>query len=74
MLCRLQGLQANAGPSFDNMYMQIQVRGHEEALALYRSYAEVGEVESLRKLTRNALPIMERHREEARRIAGTLPQ
>jgi putative membrane protein len=75
---RFQGiferLQATTGPSFDNLYMQIQVRGHEEALALYRSYAEVGEVESLRKLARNALPIIERHRNDASRIAGTLPQ
>jgi putative membrane protein len=67
-------LQANTGPSFDNMYMQVQLRGHEEALALYRSYAEDGEVESLRKLARNALPVIERHRNEAARIAGTLPQ
>ena len=67
-------LQAHSGPSFDNMYMQIQARGHEEAAALYRSYAEVGELEALRKLARNALPTIERHRDDARRIAGTLPQ
>jgi putative membrane protein len=67
-------LQTTSGPSFDNLYMQMQVRGHEEALALYRSYAEVGEVESLRKLARNALPTIERHRNDASRIAGTLPQ
>lgn len=70
LMSRLGALSA---ADFDREYMNMQIDGHEEVLEIYRGYARVGEVESLRKLAANTVPAIERHLMEAKRVAGALP-
>ena len=69
LMSRLGSVPAS---EFDREYMRMQIEGHEEVLGIYRGYSQVGEVESLRKLAAATIPVIERHLNEAKRIAGAL--
>jgi putative membrane protein len=62
---RLQTVEATPVDQFDSVYVQEQVAAHEEAVALFRSYAENGEVQSLMAFAQETLPSLEGHLEMA---------
>jgi putative membrane protein len=63
-------LRNTPAASFDQTYMREQVAGHTEALALHQSFAQNGEVDPLRQVAHQAVPVVEGHLVQARRIAG----
>lgn len=67
----LRDLQQASGADFDKLYVDMQVTTHEEAVALFKSYAADGESEALRGFAEKTLPILEQHLET---IEGTRPR
>ena len=62
--------QTPAGPRFDRLYGSMQVKSHEMALGMYQSYASNGPNPALRAHAQQALPVLEHHYQEARRLPG----
>jgi putative membrane protein len=57
----LQRLQATPSGPFDRMYVQGQIRGHRELLALNNSYLRSGGNPSEQQVAQMSLPIIQRH-------------
>jgi putative membrane protein len=62
-------MQAAPG-DFDRVYLMQQIPAHEEALKLHKAYAASGDTPQLKVAASGAVPIVERHLAEARRLAG----
>ena len=58
MLKRLKDADKNG---FDQLYLQMQLEGHEKALALHRGYALGGEDQNLRKAAADITPVVQMH-------------
>jgi putative membrane protein len=58
MLRRLKNADKNG---FDRLYLQMQLEGHEKALALHRGYAVGGDDASLRKVAADLTPVVQKH-------------
>ena len=63
-------LRAARGNNFDSVYLSQQVPAHEMALQLHQNYASNGDRPPLRQAASTAVPIVTRHLEEARQMAG----
>ncbi|HEY8581069.1 MAG TPA: DUF4142 domain-containing protein [Beijerinckiaceae bacterium] len=57
-----------AGPQFDALFVQAQIMGHQEALAIHDGYARAGEDPQLRRIARNATPLIRRHLAQLARL------
>jgi putative membrane protein len=62
--------QLNRAParSFDQVYLSQQIPAHQEALGLHRNYSRSGSVATLRRVATGAVPVVEAHLAEARRL------
>ena len=62
--------ELNRAPArpFDRLYLSQQIPAHEEALGLHRDYSRSGNVASLRRAATGAVPVVEAHLAEARRL------
>ncbi|MFE0759259.1 DUF4142 domain-containing protein [Inquilinus sp. NPDC058860] len=69
---QLQSLQKVSGPEFDRLYMDMQIKGHTEALQLHRTYSESGDDAKLKAVATEIAPVVSHHLDEAKRIAGSL--
>ena len=54
--------------AFDTLYIEQQIKAHEEAANLFDKYAERGENQALKQFAANILPTIKRHLEEARKL------
>ncbi len=66
----LNQLASASGPQFDRLYGQAQRRAHQEALALYQTYAQAGTDPSMRQYAASVLPHLENHAAAASRLPG----
>jgi putative membrane protein len=66
----MSDLQGVTGRAFDRMYLTAQINAHTEALQLHQSYAQNGDDPALRRVAAGAVPVIQGHLDEARRIAG----
>lgn len=66
----LEQLSAASGPTFDQMYVQLQIQAHEEAVQLFGNYAQTGTDPSLRTFAAQTLPTLEAHLAAARQLAN----
>jgi putative membrane protein len=57
---------------FDRVYITAQVPAHAEALALHQNYAANGDNQALRGAASAAVPFVQQHLDEARRMAGAM--
>ena len=57
-----------ASSDFDDRWTAEMIAGHERSVALYRAQAQGGEDQDLRKFARDALPTIEHHLEELKRL------
>jgi putative membrane protein len=57
----LRQLQATPSGRFDRMYVQGQIRGHRELLALNTSYLRTGSNPQEQQVAQMSLPIIQRH-------------
>jgi putative membrane protein len=58
---------ANAG-QFNATYAQQQVQGHQDAIAIFTSYARSGGSAQLERFARKSLPVLEHHLEMAQAL------
>ena len=65
-------LQQASGANFDRVYLSQQVPAHEMALALHSNYAQRGDTPALRAVAAGAVPLVQQHLNEARRMRGTM--
>ena len=68
---KLRQLQAAEGPAFDQLYLDMQRQGHEEALALHRGYAAGGDNTALKVVAGELATMVGKHLQEVERISGT---
>ena len=60
------------GAAFDHAYMQAQVKGHHEAMALLSGYAKTGKDADLKAWAQKTLPTVKDHGREAQQIASAV--
>jgi putative membrane protein len=60
------------GPDFDKLYIPLQVKAHEEAIALFESEANGGQDPRMKRFARETLPTLQHHLREAQAIAQKL--
>jgi putative membrane protein len=58
----LDVLNSASGPDFDKQYVAAQVKAHDEAVALFSSYAKGGDQKALEVFARRTLPTLRIHR------------
>jgi putative membrane protein len=58
------------GPRFDAAYGALQLKAHEEAVAIFTAYAQGGFSPPLRAFAEQALPYLQQHLAMARRLPG----
>lgn len=68
----VEELRAAEGPSRDMVYVTQQVTAHEQALALHRAYARDGDQPALKAAAASAVPVVERHLADIRRIRAAM--
>jgi putative membrane protein len=64
----LDDLKAKSGKDFDQNYDQIQVKAHQDAVALFSAYATGGDDPELKKWAAKTLPHLERHLTMAQKL------
>jgi putative membrane protein len=64
----LSALQAAQGTARERLYVRQQLMAHQEALALHQGYASSGDNAQLRAVAGQAVPIIQQHLTEIRRI------
>lgn len=69
----LDELKAASGAARERLYVSQQVMAHEEALALHSGYAASGDRPELQAVAAKAVPIIQQHLTEIRRIQGMMP-
>jgi putative membrane protein len=58
------------GADFDKLYTDMQVQAHQEAIALFRSYASSGQDQALAGFAKETLPTLEKHLAEVEKLTG----
>lgn len=58
----LDELRAVGSAGFDDAYAEMQRMAHDEAIALFGTYAEAGDQEALRQFASRTLPVLREHR------------
>jgi predicted outer membrane protein len=66
----LQQLAAARGSQFDRLYGQAQRMAHQEALALYTTYAQNGRDPAMVTFAQSVIPHLESHLQRAQRLPG----
>jgi putative membrane protein len=68
---KLDELRKVDGPAFDRTYLDMLLKGHENALTLHQTYARGGQAEALRTFAASAGEAVERHLVELRSLTKT---
>jgi putative membrane protein len=66
----LDGLNDLEGQDFDSAYIQAQVQAHDEAVALFESYATNGAEGPLKSFAAATLPTLKAHQEHVHGLSG----
>jgi putative membrane protein len=64
----LDDLKAKSGKDFDQSYDQIQVKAHQDAVALFEAYAKDGDNADLKKWAAATLPHLKQHLKMAQKL------
>ncbi len=64
----LESLQGASDANFDAAYMDAQVMAHQQAVALFSSYAENGDNDMLQEFAQQQLPVIQMHYEHAQKM------
>jgi predicted outer membrane protein len=64
----LNQLAAADGRQFDRLYGRMQAASHQQALALFTSYAQAGDDPAMRAFAQQTIPHLEMHYSQARRL------
>jgi putative membrane protein len=66
----LDKLKAASGETFDKEYVAAQVKAHDEAVALFRSYSNSGDDPALKEFAKKTLPVLEMHQQHVKELQG----
>ena len=69
----LQQLNGANGGDFERRYVQLQLTGHQEAVALFDRYAQNGDNPQLKQFAQQTLPNLREHLQMAQQLRGSLP-
>ena len=61
-------LKGKSGKDFDQSYDQIQVKAHQDAVALFEAYAKTGDDAELKKWAAKTLPHLKQHLTMAQKL------
>lgn len=61
-------LAKKEGPAFDKVYVDAQLRGHEETVALFKAYSDGGENARIKQFAKDLLPTLQKHLEQVRKL------
>lgn len=61
----LQQLQNASGAQFDQLYTQMQLQAHQQAVALFQNYAQNGSDPELKSFAQQTLPKLQQHLQKA---------
>jgi putative membrane protein len=64
----LDQLQNASNAQFDRLYMQMQIKGHQDALKVQQQYGRKGDNDQLRTFASDAAPMVQDHLAQARQI------
>ena len=64
----LQQLQSASGGQFDRLYMQMQVKGHQEALKVQEGYSRRGDNDQLKTFASDASSMVQDHLSQAQQV------
>jgi putative membrane protein len=64
----LDNLKAKSGKDFDQAYDQAQVKAHQDAVALFESYAKSGDNPELKSWAAQTLPHLQEHLSMAQKL------
>ena len=64
----LDALKAASGEEFEAAYVAAQVKAHDEAVALFRNYANSGDDPALKEFAKKTLPVLEKHQEHVKEL------
>lgn len=68
----MKALRAMPKDRLERAYVDQQVKAHEQALALHQGYAQMGDNPGLKSVAESAIPIIQRHLGEIRRIQSAM--
>lgn len=66
---RLEGLRTLSGAEFDRAYAKLMVMEYQEALREYQDFAKKAEDPDLKEFAARAIPTVEQHLAEAKKLA-----
>jgi putative membrane protein len=64
----LNELKTKTGKEFDQSYDQIQIKAHQDAVALFEAYAKDGDNADLKKWPASTLPHLKEHLAMAQKL------
>jgi putative membrane protein len=65
----LDKLKKASAADFDKSYVQMQVKGHQDALKLMQTYSKSGDNTALKQFASTMAPIIQSHLDEAQKLA-----
>lgn len=68
----LDNLKAASAADFDKTYMDQQVSAHDETLTLLQGYAKDGSDAGLKQVAQKAIPIVQKHDDQAKKLQSKL--
>jgi putative membrane protein len=71
---QLDKLKGLSGKQFDKTYMDMQVKAHQKAVALFEAYAAAGENDELKDWAEDTVPSLKEHLEEAQDLTAKVDQ
>ncbi|WP_375460346.1 DUF4142 domain-containing protein [uncultured Enterovirga sp.] len=70
MVARIQSMPG--GPGYDLAFVNAQILGHNEAYGIHGSYAQSGDDPVLRRVARNAIPLIKLHLSQLARMQAQM--
>jgi len=69
----LKRLQSEAGTRFDRTYVPMMLKGHQQAVKLFQSYAQNGDDLQLKQWAQQTLPTLQEHLRRAEAMERSRP-
>jgi putative membrane protein len=64
----LDDLKKKDGPAFDQAYVDAQLKGHEETVAMFEAYSTTGDNPRIKQFASDLLPTLRMHLENVRKL------
>jgi putative membrane protein len=68
---QVEELKTASGPAFDKLYVEQQLKAHEDAVALFTAYSKSAEGGPVKQFAEETLPTLEKHLTHVRGLNAT---